>query len=265
MSGALLALLLGMALIMSVAWLYQRAVGNGGWIDVFWCFGTGLTCAAAALLPLHAPRAPWRQWLVAALVLVWAARLGSHLTRRVAGGPEDVRYAWLRASWGAHFQRRLLALALVQAPVTMLLGVAVLLAARNPIAQLRTADVAGIAVLLLGIAGEAVADRQLRAFRGAAEPPGAVCERGLWAWSRHPNYFFEFVVWLAYPLLAVRPAVALSWAACSSPLVMFLLLRYVTGVPPLEQAMLRSRGEAYRRYQGRVSAFVPWPPRAAGR
>ena len=125
-------------------------------------------------------------------------------------------------------------------------------------------DLAGIAVALIAIAGEALADRQLSAF--AAEPGnrGKVCERGLWAWSRHPNYFFEWLAWLAYPIIAISPQSPEGALALLAPLAMYLVLRHGTGVPPLEAHMLKSRGEAFRDYQSRVPAFFPFPPGKPG-
>ncbi len=106
-----------------------------------------------------------------------------------------------------------------------------------------------------------MADRQLSAF--AAEPAnrGRVCDRGLWAWSRHPNYLFEWLGWFAYPAIAIAPGHPEGAWALAAPAVMYLVLRHGTGVPPLEAHMLRSRGEAFRAYQARVPAFLPRPPR----
>ncbi|HTT04704.1 MAG TPA: DUF1295 domain-containing protein [Steroidobacteraceae bacterium] len=249
-----------MAVVMTAGWCFQRAVHNAGWSDVFWTYGTGATCAAVALMPFGAHAAPtWRQGVVATLVAIWALRLGSYVALRVARGREDVRYAGLRQSWGPAFQRKLFALLIVQAPATMLLSISVLLAARNPEPRLRLVDVLGVLVLLVAIGGEAMADRQMQQFKQRQRDPGVVCTSGLWAWSRHPNYFFEFLGWIAYPLLAVRPAAPWSWAAWIAPLVMFGLLRFLTGVPALEAAMLRSKGEAYARYQAHVNTFFPLP------
>jgi steroid 5-alpha reductase family enzyme len=263
-TGLLLAILGVMTAVMSVGWLYQRAVKNGGWTDVFWTFGTGGTLALAALAPFGGRAAPdVRQVLVAALVALWAVRLGSYVAVRVAGGPEDSRYATLREEWGEAFQSRMFLLMLVQAPATGMLGVSVLLAAREPQANLGLRDALGLAILLAAIIGEAVADRQMKAFKADAANKGKVCDTGLWSWSRHPNYLFEALGWIAYPVIALQIARPWTWAAWVAPVVMFLLLRFGTGVPPLEAAQLKSKGEAYRRYQARVSAFLPRPPKAA--
>jgi steroid 5-alpha reductase family enzyme len=265
---ALLAVLVFMLLVMTAGWLYQRQVRNGGWADVFWTYGTGAACVAIALLPFDAHAAPiWRQELLAALMAIWALRLGGYVAARVRGGAEDVRYAQLRGAWGAAFQRRMFALLIVQAPATALLCVSVLLAARCPDPRPRIADAVGFCLMVAAMIGESVADRQMRAFRSKRSNSAdsahedRVCDSGLWGWSRHPNYFFEWLLWVALPVVAIqwsRPASVLSLAA---PVVMFVLLRWVTGVPALEAAMLRTRGEAYRGYQSRVSAFLPLPPR----
>ena len=265
-AGLVLAVLLTMTVVMIVGWFVQRAANNGGWTDVFWTYGTGATCALAALVPFTgAPFAggqpTWRQVVVAILIAVWSLRLGTYVAVRVAGGDEDVRYATLRRDWGAKFQRNMFGVLIVQAPATALLSLSVLIAARNPAPDLRVADVAGVAVLVAAILGETLADRQMKRFKSDPANNGKICDIGLWSWSRHPNYFFEFVGWLAYPVIGIDPSRPWTFAAVIAPAVMFAILRFGTGVPPLEQAMLVSRGEAFRRYQARVSAFLPRPPK----
>jgi steroid 5-alpha reductase family enzyme len=115
-------------------------------------------------------------------------------------------------------------------------------------------------ILLIGIAGEALADAQLKQFRGRPANKGRVCDVGLWRWSRHPNYFFEWLGWLAYPVIAISPDYFWGWATLPAPVFMYWILVHVTGIPPLEAQMLRSRGERYRDYQSRTSAFFPLPP-----
>jgi steroid 5-alpha reductase family enzyme len=251
-----------LAAAMSGAWALQRATRNAGWVDAVWSGATGLGGAAAALAPVPGGdglRA--RQVLVAAMVAAWGLRLAWHIARRTAGGgPEDARYAAFRRDWGAAFEARLFSLLMVQAAAAWVLVLTVTVAARNAPAGLGWLDAAGVAVLGSAVAGEALADAQLRRFRAAGG--GGVCDTGLWAWSRHPNYFFEFLAWCAYPLLALRGGAAGAALALCGPAMMFWLLRYVSGVPPLEAAMLARRGDAFRAYQARVSAFFPWPPGA---
>jgi steroid 5-alpha reductase family enzyme len=150
-----------------------------------------------------------------------------------------------------------------QAIVSIPLAASIFLAAHNPAAELRLQDWLGVIVLLLAIAGEAVADHQLRRFRSDPGNRRKVCDVGLWRWSRHPNYFFEWAGWISYPLIAIDLAgeYTLGWLAVAGPVCMYWLLRHVSGVPPLEEHMLRSRGDVYRSYQARTNVFFPVPPK----
>lgn len=257
--------LIAMAATMSAAWLFQRRTRNAGWVDAFWSFGTGITGAVCALVPLSAGDAPSLHALfVAALALIWSGRLGLYIARRTASSPhEDTRYARFRKEWGDNFDARMFWFLMIQAAVAALLAICIMLAARNPVSSLRAMDVAGALLLVASVAGETVADRQMHAFRADPANKGKVCDTGLWAWSRHPNYFFECAGWFAYPLFAIDLSGSWPWGlgALLGPAAMVWLLTRVSGIPPLEREMVQSRGEAYRRYQGRVSAFVPLPPK----
>lgn len=259
-----LGVLAAMALVMAVGWLAQRAVGDGGWADVFWTYGTGAACALAALAPFGTePHAAWRRIMVAVMAALWGLRLGTYIALRTARGKaEDSRYAAFRSEWGARFQMRMFGTMVAQAPVSAVLALCVTIAARDNHPSFRIQDAVGMLVFLACLAGETLADAQMGAFRADPANRGKVCERGLWAWSRHPNYFFEAAIWLAYPIIAIDPQSPRSFVSILAPVLMYLVVRYVSGVPPLEGAMLRSRGNAYRSYQERVSVLVPWPPRA---
>jgi steroid 5-alpha reductase family enzyme len=139
---------------------------------------------------------------------------------------------------------------------------AIFVAARFPSNELRWQDMLGVLILLVGIAGEGLADAQLKRFREGPANRGRVCDAGLWRWSRHPNYFFEWFCWLAYPVIGLSPSYPWSLATLLAPVFMYWILVYVTGIPPLEEQMLRSRGERYRAYQLRTSKFFPLPPYA---
>ena len=264
-AAAVLAVLVFMSAVMAAGWAFVIRTRNAGWTDVFWTFGTGAAGVACALIPLPGQMWPTaRQGLVAALVAIWAVRLGLYVALRVASHPEDARYGHLREDWGAAFDRRAFWFLQVQAPATALLSLSILLAARRPFPEtLRAADLAGLAILAIAIAGESLADRQMQAFKADPQNKGRVCEAGLWGWSRHPNYFFEWLGWLAYPVIAVDlgGAYPQGWLALAGPAFMYLILTRLTGAPPLEAAMQRSKGAAYRAYQARVSAFFPLPPR----
>jgi steroid 5-alpha reductase family enzyme len=257
---ALLAIALSLSVLMAGAWLVQQRTGNSGWVDTIWTFSLGLVGAASALWPIEGAAPNARQWLIAVLVTAWSLRLGLHIARRSAGITDDPRYAAFAREWGADSPRKMFVFLQNQALGSIPLAFAIFVAARFPAATLRTQDYLGALILLAGITGEAVADAQLKGFRGRAANKGRVCDVGLWRWSRHPNYFFEWFGWLAYPVIAVSPAYPFGWAALLAPLFMYWILVHVTGIPPLEQQMLRSRGERYRDYQARTSMFFPLPP-----
>jgi steroid 5-alpha reductase family enzyme len=262
---------LALSLIMAGAWLAQRRSGNAGWIDVIWSAGTGLVGSLLALAPIASvspavPEPSWRQILVAAAIAAWSLRLASHIGGRSHGQQDDPRYAQLQLDWGTAFPWRLFLFLQVQAAAAWLLVVAVSVAAHNPAPGLGAADLLGGVLVIAGLGGEAQADRQLRHFRRTTPAPG-ICERGLWRWSRHPNYFFEWLGWCAYPCFALSSSGAGIWPwgllAVAAPAFMYWLLVHVSGIPPLEAHMLRSRGAAYARYQQNVSAFFPRPTKAS--
>ena len=250
-----------LSLLMALAWVIQRHAGNAGWVDVVWTFALGLAGSIYALMPVPGIAFPGtRQVLVTMLVALWSVRLGVHLLDRTRRGPEDVRYAQFRRDWGTAFQRRMFGFLQIQAAAAALLAVSILLAARNP-RPIGPQDGIALLVLVIAVTGEAIADGQLRRFRADPGNRGKVCDTGLWRLSRHPNYFFEWVGWLAYPLFAidVTGAYPVGWIGLSGPALMYWLLVHVSGIPPLEQQMLRTRGAAYSAYQARTRAFVPLP------
>jgi steroid 5-alpha reductase family enzyme len=253
-----------LVVIMTGAWAVQLRTGQSGWIDTIWSFAVGVVGAAAALVPIAGQEGPTvRQMLVAGFVLAWSVRLGLHIMRRTRRGGDDPRYQALRQEWGANFVLRLFLFLQIQAAAALVLVISVLAAARNT-APLGWGDVVGFAILVVAVVGEAAADAQLARFSGSAGAKGAVCEIGLWRYSRHPNYFFEWLAWLGYPVIAVGlPADDLTGLiALAGPVLIYWLLVHVSGIPPLEAHMLRSRGAAFADYQRRVSAFFPWPQHA---
>jgi len=180
---------------------------------------------------------------------------------RTAGISDDPRYAALAKEWGVNSARRMFVFLQNQAFGSIPLVFAIFVAARFPEAGLRVRDYLGALILFAGIAGEALADAQLNAFRTDSANKGRVCDVGLWRWSRHPNYFFEWCCWLAYPVMALSTDYPWGVATLLAPAFMYWILVHVTGIPPLEEQMLRSRGARYREYQSRTSAFFPVPPR----
>jgi steroid 5-alpha reductase family enzyme len=242
---------------MSTAWAVQRRTGNSGWIDTIWSFAVGAAGVAVALTAADQPGP--RQWLVAALSGLWGVRLGGYIALRSAGASEDPRYAHLMQEWGAHASRRLFQFLQAQALAGLILVASIAIAARDPAPALRALDLAGALLFVVALAGAALADGQLRRYRADPAHRGGVCEDGLWAWSRHPNYFFEWLGWCAFPLIALSGGGLAGLIALAAPALMYLLLAHVSGVPPLEAHMERSRGAAFADYRARVNAFFPGP------
>jgi steroid 5-alpha reductase family enzyme len=248
--------LIALSLALAFAWRVQRATGSSGWVDTIWSAAVGIVGFAVALAP---GADPGRGPLVAALVALWSARLALHIASRTRGAPDDPRYAEMARNWGEEAPRRMFWFLQQQAVAGFVLVVAIRLAAVNPASYPRLTDVLAALILFVAIAGEALADAQLASFRRAHR--GEICEEGLWSWSRHPNYFFEWLGWLAYPLIAISSANPWGWLALAAPALMYWLLVHVSGIPLLEAHMANSRGKAFVDLQSRVSAFFPRPPR----
>lgn len=260
----LLILAIGLSLSMIAAWATALRTGRSGWVDTIWSFAVGFWGIVACLAPLDGWSANGaRQFVVACMALLWSGRLGLHILGRTLSGGDDPRYAKLKKDWGADYRRRLFWFLQIQAAAALPLVLSILAASRNPAPDLRIADFVGMAILLFAIGGEAIADAQLRRFSRNPANKGEVCDVGLWSMSRHPNYFFEWLAWFAYVAIAVdiSGAYPWGWAALAAPALMYWLLVHVSGIPLLEEHMLRSRGEKFRAYQARVNAFFPGLPR----
>jgi len=262
--GPLIISALALALIMTGAFLAQRLTGRSGWVDTIWSFAVGAVGAALALAPsASAPLPGGRQIMTSALALAWALRLGGHIMSRTLKGGEDPRYQALQDQWGADFPRRFFWFLQIQAAAAFLLVLSIFAAARNPAPFPSLGDAIGGAILIFAVLGEGLADAQLARFRADPGNRGGLCDVGLWGLSRHPNYFFEWLGWLAYPIIAIgfQPANLQGSLALIGPIFMYWLLVHVSGVPPLEEHMRRSRGVAFAAYCARVNAFFPWPRR----
>ncbi len=238
-------------------WRHAVRVQNAGWVDFGWSAGMAL----AGLVVLVSGEMHLRRVLVSLMVTAWGARLAGHILfdRLLHQQEEDGRYQNLRRHWGDQADGKFFFFFTGQA---LLVGIFILPAAIvasrvGPFPDLF--DLMGLAIALLAVGGETLADRQLAAFRSDPTNKGRVCQHGFWKYSRHPNYFFEWVHWLSYTVMAVG---APLWAlTLIGPVMMYLFLRYLTGIPHTERQSLLSRGDAYRDYQQTTSVFFPWIPR----
>lgn len=247
-----------MVVVMTGLWVLQRRIRDAGVVDVGWTYGVGVS---AVILAAASPGVLERRILVACLVVGWSLRLGTYILRnRVLSGDEDGRYADLRDRWGDTFQQRIFWFFQTQGLLAVLFALPALAAMMSRRHDLGWFDAAGVVVWLIAIAGEALADRQLARHRADPANRGRTCRRGLWRYSRHPNYFFEWLHWWSYAVIAVGGP--LWWIAIAGPLVMLVFIVAITGIPPTEARALASRGDDYRDYQRTTSAFVPWFPRS---
>lgn len=242
-------------MVMFGLWLLHLRMRNAGVVDAGWAGGL----AFLAILYAVGGNAPvMRRLCLAIIVALAAGRLTWHILRRLSQeGGEDGRYQSLRASWQRHQNLKFLFFFLFQALLDVLLALPFLLIAFNPLPMWHPLDLLALMLWMLGFVGESVADAQLSAFKRRSTQTGQVCQRGLWYYSRHPNYFCQWLMWVAYALWATATP-AWGWLGWASPVIMLYFLLFVTGIPPTERQSLASRGEAYRQYMRTTSAFVPW-------
>jgi steroid 5-alpha reductase family enzyme len=253
----LLIIAAGSSLVMAALWVLQLRTRDAGVVDVGWAACLGL---AAAFCALSGPGDPTRRVIIACMGALWGLRLASHLLfDRVLKGPEDGRYQMLRDKLGPRAAPVFFLFFQAQALFVLILSAPFLLASLDPRPAPALTDFLAPAIWLLGIIGESIADAQLKAFKRRPDSAGRVCDVGLWRYSRHPNYFFEWLMWIAYALIATHAP--WGWIAWSAPAFILFLVLFVTGIPPTEARALRSRPDAYRRYQHTTSAFFPWFPR----
>jgi steroid 5-alpha reductase family enzyme len=237
------------------AWMVSVARRDVTLVDSLWA-PFFLLAAAVYAIASPGPLAA-RGTLVLLLVAVWALRLCVHLTRRNRGKPEDRRYAAMRARHEPGFAWKSLFIVFgLQAVLAWIIS-APLFAAIAGTAPPGPVDALALALWLTGFLFEAVGDAQLARFKSDPANAGRVMDRGLWRWTRHPNYFGDACLWWGYWLFAV--AAGGAWTVFA-PALMTLLLLKVSGVALLERD-IGERRPAYRDYVERTSAFVPWPPR----
>lgn len=255
----ILAAVSGLAIVAStlaVVWAVQLKTRNAGMVDPVWSWSMGFLAVWYAIFGT----AEFETRLALGLLGgIWGFRLGTHLYIRNAGKPEDARYAKFRAEWGAKANFNMFWFFQFQAVVAWALSVGFLVVAYrqgdSPVPVLALA----VAIWLIAVIGEAIADLQMERFRGDPSTKGQVMNRGLWRYSRHPNYFFESLHWIAYVPLAIGSAY--WWVALLPAAMMAWLLLKMSGVPILEAHLVKSR-PGYAEYMRSTSMFIPWPPKS---
>lgn len=244
-------------LMMTSLWLLGRASRNMSVVDAGWTFGLGFLGVFYCMVGIGDPV---RRILAGSMAAFWSLRLGIHLIRdRIVGHPEEGRYVEMRRKWGIRANVKFFWFFQIQGTLDLVLSLPFYLASRDRSPAPAPVEVAAAGIFIIAVFMEGLADRQLHYFKRDPRNRGLVCNEGLWRYSRHPNYFFEWLIWCSFALVAANaPWGFLAWVC---PALMLWFILFITGVPPTEAQALRSRGAAYQKYQQTTSVFVPWFPK----
>jgi steroid 5-alpha reductase family enzyme len=240
--------------VATIAWLISLVRNDVSSVDTLWSLFFLLILASYLVLEGSMGA---RAWLVLGMVTVWSMRLSVYITLRNHGKPEDHRYQAIRKNNEPHFRFKSLYIVFgLQAVLAGLIAMPLLVAAtgKSPLGWL---DALGVTVWFIGMGFEVIGDYQLSKFRADGNNRGKVLDSGLWALSRHPNYFGEFTLWWGYFILALAAG---GWWTILSPLLMSVLLLKVSGVALME-SNIGERRPAYARYIRNTNAFFPGPSR----
>jgi steroid 5-alpha reductase family enzyme len=240
--------------LMCMLWLIYRMTNKPMIVDAGWGFGLALMGIFYSFL---GDGDVTRRIIIGVMTGIWGFRLGSYLLfTRVLGHHHDARYDMLEKGWGKNIPFRYFLFYQYQAIAIVFVTVQFIVIANNPAPELSVLEYIGIGLWLVSVIGQTVSDAQLNSFKNDPSNKGKVCQVGVWNYSRHPNYFFEWLIWIAYLVFAL--ASDGGWIAIFAPMIMLYLLLRVTGIPLTEENALRSRGDLYREYQRTTSPFIPW-------
>lgn len=243
------------SLLMFATWWLALRIKNFGIIDIVW------SAAFAPIAIFYAATTSGdltRRWLMAGMVVLWSLRLGSYVGWRVTKHhpQEDARYKEFRAKWAKHLRRDTFVFFQIQAATIAALSILFLVACLNGDSKISLIEWIGVGVWCIAICGESASDLQMTLFKKNPANKGEVCQLGLWNYSRHPNYFFEGLIWIGFYLFALDSP--WGWAAIYCPAMILYFLLRVTGIPLTEKLAVQTKGEKYREYQRTTSAFIPW-------
>ena len=250
-----------LSLLMIIIWVWAYRIKNAGIVDIFWAFNFLII---AIIIWLLADGFEMRKNILCALAGLWSIRLGIYLLIRVGShlDEEEGRYKQLRAEWAPHENLKFFIFFQMQALSNVFLAIPFFIIAVNPETEISISEYIGAGMWLLSIIGEGLSDWQLKQFKKNPSNKGKVCEAGFWNYSRHPNYFFQLMIWISVLIFALPSNY--GWIAIVCPLVIGLLIFKVTGIPMTEEQSLRSKGDLYREYQRTTSVFIPLPKRKNG-
>ena len=242
----------------AVFWAWGRKINNYSIVDIVWSYSFLLLVAF-----FTAFSEGWilRKLLLLCMVGAWSLRLGTFLFWRIykAHPAEDNRYQNLRKKYAPRVASNFFWFFQYQAWSVVILSLMFLEISLNASTEISPLEKFGFGLWLMAFIGEALSDHQMTLFRTDPKNKGQTCKVGLWRYSRHPNYFFESLIWWGFFIFTLGTAD--TFYTVYSPLIILLLLLKVTGIPPAEAQSLKSRGDAYRQYQRETSAFIPWFPK----
>jgi len=254
----LLASVGAIAVLMLATWLLSLVWHDASIVDPVWPLGfVVIAWVTRAVAAGHGNDV--RQWVLVAMTTIWGLRLSGYLAWRKQGAPEDHRYQAMRRHWGARFAVvSLLTVFVLQGVLMWVVSLPVQLGQTRATPDLGVLAGVGITLWLLGVCFESVGDLQLARFKADPASAGEVMDRGLWRYTRHPNYFGDACVWWGIALVAAETGIGAIGIV--GAVVMTVLLVRVSGVPMLERSMPERR-PGYVDYVARTSAFIPRPPR----
>ncbi|MEP6625972.1 MAG: DUF1295 domain-containing protein [Acidimicrobiia bacterium] len=242
--------------LMVGTWLLSLAWRDASIVDPVWPLGFVIVVWVTRVI---ADGNDARQWLIVALVSIWGLRLSGYLAQRKRGAPEDFRYQAMRRKYGARFSAvSLVTVFLLQGGLMWIVSLPAQLGQVRTTPDLGILAVVGTALWVVGFGFETVGDAQLARFKADPASAGQVMDRGLWRYTRHPNYFGDACVWWGIALVAAETGIGAIGIV--GALLMNTLLARVSGVPMLERTMAKRR-PGYPEYVRRTSGFFPRPPK----
>ena len=245
---------IGMIALMVALWFVQLTFKNAGVANLGWVCGIVMI---AGIYFINADGYLPRQLLLLMMVSVWSLRLGSlFLSRLLQNKGEDPRYQKIRQRWAKALGLKFFLFFQWQGFLAVVLSTPFLLICLNRQAPILLIEWFAFIIFLVAVIVETLADDQLRVFNSNPANRSKTCRSGLWNYSRHPNYFFEWVTWVSFCVFALGSP--LGWVSIVCPALMLYFLLQVSGVPLSEERAIQSRGEDYREYQRTTSVFVPW-------
>lgn len=243
---------------MAALWTQYKKSNKASLVDWGWAFSFTMS-AIFCFLALDGHTA--RKLIMTLMFTIWSLRLSSYLLlNRIISHEDDPRYEALKEKWGSKAHKKFFFFFQFQAMSVAVLSLPLVVVSFNPDTRLTWMELIGVILWFVAMMGETLADKQLSDFKSDPANRGKTCNEGLWRYSRHPNYFFEWLVWVSYSVYAFWSPY--GYISIISPLLMLYFLLRVTGIPATEEQALKSRGDDYRNYQQKTSAFIPWFPKA---